>query len=590
VRRARPAPGVLAAALLLVVAGALQAQQPAPPDTALQRPADLTVSLVPLEEAPGPLPPGSRFTFTRDSLLWTSAYTLAELLAEVPGVYVARAGFTGQPAPVFAGGRGPAALEVFYDGHPVIPLGPDSLAPDPGRISLFGLRRVDVERLPGRLRVNLVSERNEDVGARTQLRIVSGDFKTGGYAGLFQLRAPNGLGLDLVADFFDTQGARPTQRNAQWFDVGAKASWVPSPQVAAVVQVRRRSYARDSTAAGVTGVGVAAREDARTDVQIRLLAATQPHRRGLSVDVGLETAAWAADSGTADTTLGTRTVHRGFLGVRAAGRAASVDLMTRVADHYTPVEARLRAGWVVLAGLLLSGDGGWARHDGSRTSVDAGAALALYRGPFSVVGEARWADAVASPMLAADTAQQTLDLAARAGVAWPRVSLHAGLERRDDFAPPPLTAFPGLGALPPSPAATFAVGDVSLGLGALTLSGWVAEPITGSAPSFEPPTRVRAALTFRSKYWRTFRSGAFDLKLQLAVESWGDGVAGTDLTGAPIPLPGATIADASLQIQLAAFNAFYTLRNAFNAREGYVPGLDYPRTIQTFGVKWTFHN
>ncbi len=53
----------------------------------------------------GPLPPGSRVTFTRDSLVWATANTLADLLTAVPGVYVARAGFLGQPEYVqYAGG------------------------------------------------------------------------------------------------------------------------------------------------------------------------------------------------------------------------------------------------------------------------------------------------------------------------------------------------------------------------------------------------------------------------------------------------------------------------------------------------------
>ena len=47
------------------------------------------------EVPPGPLPPGSRYSFTRDSILWAGGLTLADLLARIPGAYVLRAGFVG---------------------------------------------------------------------------------------------------------------------------------------------------------------------------------------------------------------------------------------------------------------------------------------------------------------------------------------------------------------------------------------------------------------------------------------------------------------------------------------------------------------
>ncbi|MGH7673205.1 MAG: TonB-dependent receptor plug domain-containing protein, partial [Gemmatimonadales bacterium] len=92
----------------------------------------------------GPLPRGARYTFTADSLLFTSARSLSDLLAHIAGVYVARGGWFGQAEPVQYGGRGPAALEVYWDGVPYLPLGRDSIYLDPARIPLAPLERVDV--------------------------------------------------------------------------------------------------------------------------------------------------------------------------------------------------------------------------------------------------------------------------------------------------------------------------------------------------------------------------------------------------------------------------------------------------------------
>ena len=75
--------------------------------------------------AAGPLPRGMRYTFTVDSLLFTSARTLSDLLSHIPGVYVVRGGWFGQAEVVLYAGRGPASLEVFWDGVPYLPLGRD---------------------------------------------------------------------------------------------------------------------------------------------------------------------------------------------------------------------------------------------------------------------------------------------------------------------------------------------------------------------------------------------------------------------------------------------------------------------------------
>src|SRR5207248_6421893 len=105
---------------------------------------------------PGPAPRGTRYSFTADSFALSNVQTLSDLLAHIPGVYVARGGIYGQAEIVLYGGRGPAGLEVFWDGVPHLPLGRDSVYLDPARISLAPLARVDVVVLPATLRIYLV--------------------------------------------------------------------------------------------------------------------------------------------------------------------------------------------------------------------------------------------------------------------------------------------------------------------------------------------------------------------------------------------------------------------------------------------------
>lgn len=562
--------------------------RPPPPDSARAEIADslrppTLLELLPMETPPGPLPPGTRLVFTRDSLLWLSGFTLADVLAEVPGVFVARTGFVGQPAPAFYGSRGMGAVEIFRDGVPMLPLGTDSVALDPGRISLLGFRRVEVERLPGLLRVYLVSERHEQTGSRSLVRILSGDFKTGAYAGIFQHRWANGLGVDLTADYLDNQGDRQAQRNMRWFDVGFRADWTPTPRVMALVDVRRGSFFRDRTEHAAGGI-LPGRDETRTEALVRVVAAQRPFRRGWSLEAGFHTTAWRPDSASPDTAVPGRTVHRVFAGFGLRTAAATAEVQATAADYYTPLAATARLAWIPLPGVAIAGDAGWQRHWGGRRSLRARGTLGFSAGPFSLSGDVLAADAVPAPMLPNDTARVTLDLGGRLGFTTRHLVLHAGVEQRDAFETPPVPSLPPFAQLPPTEDATYAVGDLMLKVAGWSLSGTISHPVRGDTTPYAPPTHARVALTMRSKFWRTFRSGAFDVKAQIALESWGTGVAGG---GA---LTGATIGEAFLQIQLVRFRIFYNLRNALRSEDWYVPAFAVSRVLQTFGVKWDFRN
>jgi hypothetical protein len=122
------------------------------------------------------------------------------------------------------------------------------------------------------------------------------------------------------------------------------------------------------------------------------------------------------------------------------------------------------------------------------------------------------------------------------------------------------------------------------------LDVWYSNPRGGESPDLQPPTHGRVQITFRSKFWRTFRSGAFDLKVQAAMESWSAGTAGVGPEGDPIEFPGATIYDLFVQFELADFSLFWHYRDARRPSSPYIPGLEYPPYMQTFGVKWEFLN
>lgn len=560
-------------------------------DTAQVLPHPLLPVVTP-QNPPGPMPPGERYIFTRDSLVWTQALSLADLLATIPGTYVARGGFLAMPQPVIYGGRGTDGIEIYWDGVPMTPLGPDSTAIDPGHISLFYLDRVEVIVLPAGLRVYLTSARQGRPHARSTLRIVSGSNKTGGYAGLFQDRFPSGLGLNLGADFLgaeatNAQGGPVSGGNTnQWFDIWGKADWTPTPTLSASYQVRRQNYQRDVVGADNGAPLVPAQKGTRTDAIVQLAASTRPNHFGPGIVAGLATSAWTKDSSTGD-----RRMHQAFLTLGYRGASSTLELTGRTSDLYTTAEGSARIGWTPFRGLALSGDARLARHTGERTSRAVHGALGLYGGPFSLVGEAAVAKAVAVPAFLSDTAVKTRDLALRAGFVTRPLNVHVTLQRRDGYVPHPLDAFPQIVDLGTSVPYTYLVTDVHLRpFRPLTLSAWYANPMHGAQAAFEPPHHLRGEITFRSKFWRTFRSGAFDLEIQGAVESWNAGFAGRGGTSGTFALPAGTLTEIFIQFEVAGFKGFWDLRNANNAKATFVPNVPYIRNGQSFGVKWVFTN
>jgi hypothetical protein len=548
-----------------------------------------TLAIKEPETPPGPLPPGSRYVFPRDSILWSGAATLSDLLGTVPGVYLARTGFVGLPEYAIYAGRGAAAIELYWDGLRLEPLGTDTLFVDPARLPLALVRRVEVEVLPTTLRVYLVSERHERLRPRSLIRVGSGVFSTAVFSGMFQHRWRSGVELVAAADFLGTDGASGPNRGDQSFEVFAKVGWLPTPRAGAEYQIRRQDHERDPVTAEGGGPGVPARLGTRTDLLFSLFAGTRADGLGLRAEGGLAVSAWDPDSGT---TVPEQHIRRAYVGARFRTPTLTIEARGSLADARTLRGLEGRLGWAPLPGVVLSGDGRWERHEGGRDSRRVHGALALYYGPVWVAGEASLAEAVQAPALLADTALETTDLAARLGIRTGFLSGQAGVVQRDGYAPLAIPDLLPIAVLAPAGQTTYLEANLQLRpIRPLTVSAWWSDPVRGVAPDLQPPRHARGAITFRSKFWRTFRSGAFDLKLEAALETWSAGTAGLDGAGFPIALPPATFSELLIEFQIVGFTGFWNMRNAGNQAARYVPGLPYPQlAAQRFGVTWEFAN
>lgn len=534
---------------------------------------------------PGPLPLGRRLVFPADSLVFSNIRTLADLLVHVPGVYVARGGFYGQGEYALFGGRAAAGVEVFWDGVPLRPLGRDSVFLDLGRIPLAPIERVEVIRHPAALEVHLVTRRHASTEAETSVGIVTGRANIARYVGTFARRWRSGLGLSLLVDWNDHDGFSGSSTAFGNTDVWVKAGWIPSDLFGVEYQVVSASWKRNGEAGRVD-----AWKQRRRDAVLRAFAAERGDGLGWRAEL-----AWARTTVDQDTAAAEAQLSQGSATASYRWPAAHVALTARAATRPPwPFELLGSAAWAPVSLVTLSADAGRV-HYPSHGTGEYGRAAAGVLLPFglSARGEVAWRRGLGAPALTDDTLVTTTDVTA--AVRWDHrlATIELGGGRRDPFAPvgrpAALATVSGLAA---TPATDFVSVHASLRPTVwLAVSGWFVHPSTGAA-DFAPPHHARLAATFHSKFWRTFRSGIFTLRGELAMESWSRGFGGLDTTAAatPLPLLGATFVETDVQLQIGDVTISWAMRNQNAMRGRYVTGLDYPKAVQYYGVTWRFRN
>ena len=550
---------------------------------------DTTPALLPVFApaiAPGPLPIGARYTFTTDSVLLSNARTLSDLLGHIPGVYIARGGWYGQGEIVLYGGRGPAALEVYWDGVPYVPLGRDSIYIDPARIPLAPLERVEVVVLPSTLRVYLVTARNRSTAASTQIGILTGEQDIADYRAAYSRRARSGFGVALLADW-NSIGFGPIGNTTTPFgtsDLWLKVDYVPpGARVGASFQIASSSWHRAS------GNGVDAWRQDRRERVLRLFVAEREDGLGYRLSTILTTSAISHD-----TTIAPRNISTITLEASNTWRNANVTATARLGAAGFPQQLEGHAGWAPVPFLTFAGDVRHASYVGGRTGdrgfVTAGIALPL---GFSARAEAAWQRDVQAMFVADDPVQQTNDVAGWVRFDNPRLMIEVGRGRRDPFTP---LGFAGsiktVNALHRTPLTDFVAGHASLRvLPGFTLSGWYFDAVVGGG-DFEPPHHARIAATFYSKFWRVFKSGIFALKGEIAMESWSRwALGGIDTTlHVQRVMGGASFVDTNLEMQLSGVTIFWYIQNVNVMRASYVAGLGFPKSVQQYGARWFFTN
>jgi hypothetical protein len=535
----------------------------------------------------GPRPALTRFVFTRDSIEWMNGATVSDLLSQVPGVYLWRGGYTGRPELVNFEGRGATSAEYYLDGVPFVAAGIDSLAVDPSLFSISFLDRVEVERWPGLLRVHLYTRRQDRLAPRTRLGIARGDRDFARYEGDLERRYESGAGFSVAADYLNSPTASGTSSSYSNTQVWAQGGYVPSDRFGVQYQlVRSRPKRRAFTISGVTpsdtiGAGYTA---TRTDAQFRLSLRSRGDGTGSGLDLLYARSAW--DGAGVDQQInqlgGQVSLRRPTLSLGLSGFHRT---------RWTPLDLRATAGWTPTALFTASAEAAHQRHFGGRSSdyVMLAGGLRPARG-VSLTGTARLGTVVAAPSIATDTGQRVRDF--EASLAWDRerVGVEVQYARTSAFHPFGYADFLRIPSLAPSPDVDWLTVSARVApVRWITLQSWYSDPRKGTVDGV-PPTHSVSTATIRSKFLRAFPSTVFDLKLQLGMESWGQGTIGRDALGAPVNLRGATFFTSQVEFQIQSFNVYWQRGNLSATKLTYVPGFRLPNFGSSFGVRWEFVN
>ena len=559
----------------------------------------LRVPVLPDLGADGPRALGSRIVLDRRSIAWHTAVSVADLLMDVPGVYIWRGGWHGRPVYANYRGRGATSIDWVVDGVPFIPLGPDSVGVDPGSFALVLFERVEIERWPSGLRVYLYTPQNPSLAPRSRVGIATGSSKIARFQGDLEYRWKNGLGLTGATEVFDAPGPGGSQFDAHLNSALWRAEYVPHPGIGVQVQFDRIAPLIRYFKNGNDTIGDRLR-GARNDMQVRLFARRGDEAHHLEADLLYVRSKW--DSDTFRVRISDTVVASVSDNVHQETKGGGLVLSLRqprwgvtgsgwLRDGWTPVAFRGEAGYVPFGRLSLDGEVVHEQHAGDRVSHWAGArgALTLPLG-FGVEGAVRSGSRVIAPSIAADTAQDISERSVRGSWGIRPISFFGGLSSTAAFQPRTFQPYLQIDSLRSLARTTWVdLGATLRPTNWLTLDGWYSDP-KGPTPQGLPPTHSVVRGEIRSKFLREYPSGIFELRLAAEMETWGHGVIGTDSVGAPIPLRGATYYRLGLDLRLSNFQFFWDRVNVRSTRLGYVPGFIVPGLGQTFGMRWEFSN
>jgi hypothetical protein len=527
------------------------------------------------------------FRWSREAMFATGAYSLAELLATIPGVTHFRSGWISTPATVSFLGD-PTRVRVFYDGLEL-----DGLDPRTGEIldlvevPLWTVEEVHVERAAGELRVHLRSWRVRTTTPVTRTDIFTGDEDTNLYRGFYGRRFRNGLALQLAGQQYSTQSRRTSDAGDE-LSIFSRIGWSSGPWSVdgTVVRASRNRGEQERTAGGLALPPLEAR---RTDAYVRV-AYGDPEE-------GPWAQAIAASNAFSESTPGT--------GAQPADPSLDPDSARSMAQYvftggltHGPLRLSITDRLEVREGERLNGQSArvtlgrgfssvslFAENSPADSTMRAGAMAQVAPMRFFWIGGAvsqRWDDE--ERFDAVDALSWRGELGVRLGA----LAISGGMLARDSAVLRPLSVYDRDYAPESDDAARGPFATLRGGLGDNLFID--ATGIIWDEPGpYRPEYQSRVELYFSTRWLSRFPGGNFGFLASIAHNYRSD-----------VCFPrGGGVCDIAVQhriftgrLELRIMDAVLTfvLDNPQLADYERVPGFRMPRGVSYYGVRWEFYN
>lgn len=538
-------------------------------------------------------PAAAARSLDRDALFRSGAVTALDLFERIPGFNGLRGGWI--PTPHVATWLGePGRARVYWDGVEL-----DALDPrDGGAADLSGLpwwlaEDAAVETAPTELRLHLRSWRAVRTTPDSRVDVGTGDEETNAYRGFFARRFQSGFGLQFAFQQYGTQSPRLGGDGDQ-LTLGtrlgwARGDWSVDGSAFATNRTRRPLLRFDLDTGALGGfdgresVGllrVGWRDPDGARLWAQALAASQAWRETTS-DPGAQSEL-ALPRDTVDSAA-SRAQYVVAIGGRRFGVTWSGTARYRRGNGDGYLSPQLRASWAGRRWLTADLYAERSAHD-SLTRVDLRAA----------VRPLRWLE-IASAMgmrdpFGGDTSDArvtTRSSLLTAGVRWRDLWLRGGVISRGEALLAPPSVFRG-GYVPivdPGQAASLAQvqgrvwKDVNVD----------ASVVRWDAPGvYRPQIETRARLFVDSRWLSRFPKGEFRILAGVTYEGRDDALFPT--TDGSVVAPGLSTWNTQLEIQLQSGTIFWQWRNVSGTQWATVPGLEMPRLVNLYGVRWAFSN
>ncbi len=546
---------------------------------------DTWVPPLPYIGAEGPRAVGARIVFTRDSMDWAMAQTLGDLVALVPGSYLWRTGWLGTAALPNYHARGATAVEYFLDGLPYVAAGPDSVSIDPSIFALSLLERVEIEQWPGSLRVYLYSRRYDRVVPRSLIGLGRGTNSLTRFQAQLEKRSVNKLSFGIAGDYYNS--GRFSNSSGSFYlntQAWAQVSYVPSPKYGLVAQYVTSSPNREDEVSLTTGGKVLGVDGGRSDLFLRGFLRKRDDGLGPGLDLTIARTAFGGD--TIKQSIGSVTANASW---RTPTMSATASAAYRT--RWTTLDFGATAGWSPSARVGVNARAVYQLLSASRSSAWVGVEASI--SPFSHVlirGSGRAGSVVQAPSIESDTAQSVLEASGSIGWDSKVLGVDVGVVRTSAFNP---IAYQETQLIVPTIASSQATNWFQA-RGRFNPTNWISVDAWYSsamtvAPDGQPPEHARVMGTVRSRFLRTFPSGAFDFKASLGFERWSGGVLGTG-AGGSLALPSQMYLETLIELKIQSFVVYFSRANLLSEVPGYVPGFAVTPLATTFGIRWGFLN